>query len=224
MNNKISLIIPTKNEVESLNEVLSEVSNYKIIDEIIIVVDDKEDNSIPVANKHNCKIIIQKNKGYGSAIIEGFKNCKNYFGCIFNADMSFDPKYLEHMIKLSKNYNFIFGTRYKDDGGSDDDDIVTYTGNHIFSFISNKILRIKLSDILYTYVLCEVKKFNALGLTNSDFRLCVELPVKVKFKNYSYSEIPMFERKRFGGKKKVNAIRDGSLILIEILKSFKFFF
>ena len=111
---KISLIIPCKNEVESLGAVLEEVKDNKFVDEIIVVVDNEEDNSIPITKKFNCKLIIQKNKGYGSAIIEGFKNAKNNFGCIYNADLSFDPKYFDELIKLSKNNDFIFGSGGRD--------------------------------------------------------------------------------------------------------------
>jgi len=221
MTEKISLIIPSKNEVESLGAVLSELNNNEFIDEIIIVVDDKNDNSISVAQKYNCKIVIQEKKGYGSAIITGYKNAKNKFGCIFNADFSFDPKYFEELIKKSQSNDFIFGTRYEKQSGSDDDDIVTYVGNKVFSFITKYILGIKLTDILFTYVLCDVKKFNLLDFQSNDFRLCIELPVKVKKNKFTYSEVPMFERKRFAGKKKVNVIKDGFLILIEIIKSIK---
>jgi glycosyltransferase involved in cell wall biosynthesis len=221
MTEKISLIIPSKNEVESLGAVLSELNNNNFIDEIIIVVDDKNDNSISVAQKYDCKIVIQEKKGYGSAIITGYKNAKNKFGCIFNADFSFDPKYFEELIKKSQSNDFIFGTRYEKQSGSDDDDIVTYVGNKVFSFITKYILGIKLTDILFTYVLCDVKKFNLLDFQSNDFRLCIELPVKVKKNKFTYSEVPMFERKRFAGKKKVNVIKDGFLILIEIIKSIK---
>ena len=221
MTEKISLIIPSKNEVESLGAVLSELNNNNFIDEIIIVVDDKNDNSISVAQKYDCKIVIQEKKGYGSAIITGYKNAKNKFGCIFNADFSFDPKYFEELIKKSQSNDFIFGTRYEKQSGSDDDDIITYVGNKVFSFITKYILGIKLTDILFTYVLCDVKKFNLLDFQSNDFRLCIELPVKVKKNKFTYSEVPMFERKRFAGKKKVNVIKDGFLILIEIIKSIK---
>ena len=68
---KISLIIPCKNEVESLGAVLEEVKGNKFINEIIVVVDNEQDNSIPIIQKFNCKLIIQKSKGYGSAIVEG---------------------------------------------------------------------------------------------------------------------------------------------------------
>ena len=219
MSKKISLIIPSKNEVESLEAVLAEIQGNKLIEEIIVVVDDKNDNSVPIINKFNCKLVIQKNNGYGAAIIEGFKNAKNKFGCIFNADYSFNPKYLDALSKESVKKDFVFGTRYNKESGSDDDTIVTFIGNKIFSFICNKILKIKLTDVLFTYVLCNVEKFNKLKLKNHDFKLCIELPVKVKQNNFSYSELPIFERKRYGGKKKVNALKDGFLILIEIIKN-----
>ena len=45
-------------------------------------------------------------------------------------------------------------------------------------------------------------------MKNHDFKLCIELPVKVKQNNFSYSELPIFERKRHGGKKKVNALKE----------------
>ena len=217
---KISLIIPCKNEVESLSAVLEEIKDNKFVNEIIIVVDSELDNSIPITKKFNCKLIVQKSKGYGSAIIEGFKNAKNEFGCIYNADHSFDPIYFSDLVRISKSYDFIFGSRYKGSGGSDDDTIITFIGNKMFTFITRFILGIKLSDILYTYVLCNVDKFNNLNLKNNDFKLCIELPVKVKKNKHSYIDLEMFERKRFDGKKKVNIIKDGLLISYEIIKSF----
>ena len=72
MMEKISLIIPCKNEVESLGAVLEEVKDNQFVDEIIVVVDGEHDNSIPITRKFNCKLIIQKSEGYGSAIVEGF--------------------------------------------------------------------------------------------------------------------------------------------------------
>ena len=59
MTEKISLIIPCKNEVESLGAVLNEVQNNEFVNEIIVVVDNENDNSIPVINDFNCKLIIQ---------------------------------------------------------------------------------------------------------------------------------------------------------------------
>jgi glycosyltransferase involved in cell wall biosynthesis len=220
MMNYITLIIPAKNEKESLEKTIREIINYKFINEIIIVVDDKKDNSIEIAKKFKTKVIIQKRKGFGSAIVEGFYYPSNKYACIFNADYSFDPKYLRSMISKAKKYEFIFGSRYMKNGSSDDDTIVTFVGNKIFTFLAKKLLKINLSDVLLTYVLCDVKKFRKLKLIENDFRLCIELPFQIAKNNYNYTEVAIKERKRFSGKKKVNELKDGFLILLEILITF----
>ena len=216
----ISVIIPAKNEKECLEKTIREILNYKFVNEIIVVVDSYQDNSIRVAKKFNAKVIIQKKNGFGSAIIEGFNHTKNKYACIFNADYSFNPKYLKKMITKSSKYQFIFGSRYLKDASSDDDTIITFIGNKIFTFLSQQLLKTKLSDVLFTYVLCNVKNFKKLRLKNYDFRFCIELPIKVHRNNYQYTEIPVNERKRFSGKKKVNELKDGFLILLEILICF----
>ena len=215
----ISLIIPAKNELESLGKTIREILSYKFVNEIIIVVDSKKDNSINAVKKYNVKIVIQKQKGYGSAIIEGFNYASNEYGCIFNADFSFNPQYLKLMINKTNKYQFIFGSRYIKNGSSDDDTIITFIGNKIFTFIAKLFLKIKLSDVLFTYVLCNVKNFKKLQLKESDFRLCIELPLKVENNHFKYTEIAVRERKRFSGKKKVNELKDGFLILVKIIVS-----
>lgn len=216
----ISLIIPAKDEMESLETTLREILSYRFINEVIIVVDSYKDNSISVAKKFNTKVIVQKKRGFGSAIIEGFNHAKNKYACIFNADYSFNPKYLKRMIKKTNKYQFIFGTRYMQNGSSDDDTIITFIGNKIFTYLSKKLLKIKLSDVLLTYVLCNVTAFKKLNLKSYDFRICIELPAKVQKNNYYYKELGIKERKRFAGIKKVNEIKDGFLISCEIIKNF----
>ena len=42
----------------------------------------------------------------------------------------------------------------------------------------------------------------------------------MKIWNFKYNSIPSFEKKRMAGKKKVSALKDGFLILFEIIKLF----
>ena len=66
----------------------------------------------------------------------------------------------------------------------------------------------------------KTKSAKKLELKYNDFRICVELPIKAKFKKYNFISTPSMERKRIAGKKKVNAIKDGFLILTAIIISF----
>ena len=216
----LTLIIPTKKEVESLPIFLKEIENYNCKKLIVLEKEDIETKKI-LEGFNNINILEQKNNGYGNALIEGINNVQTDFCCIINADGSMDPKYLEEMIKLCENKDLIFASRYqKPGGGSDDDNFVTIIGNAIFTFLGNFLFKLKISDILYTYILGRTSSFKKLDLKNYDFRICVEIPIKAKILNMEYSCMPSHERERIGGKKKVNAIKDGLLILSEIVKYF----
>ena len=213
----LTLIIPAKHESESLPLFINQL---KIYDCKILVVTSKDDldTSRSINENENTKIIFQENDGYGNALIEGINKSETEYSCIINADGSMDPKYLPDMLSKCKNNDLIFASRYeRPEGGSDDDTMVTYIGNKIFTLMGNLLFDLKISDILYTYILGKTNSFKKLNLKRNDFRLCVELPIKAKKMKLNYICLPSYERARIAGTKKVSAIKDGFLILIEIL-------
>ena len=214
---RLSLLIPAKEDTDCLLHVLQELKNFDIEKIIVIPKNDK----LPENWKfEKMTVINQNNSGYGNALIEGIKNIKTDFFCIFNADGSFKPSELEDMLNLTKDFDFVFGSRYLDNAKSDDDTIITSLGNYIFSKIGKIFFKVRLTDILYTYVLCDTKKTETLNLSSEDFGFCVELPIKIERKKYRYTDIPSHERKRISGKKNVNEFIDGFKILIKIINFF----
>ena len=214
----LTLIIPAKNEAISLPRVLQEIKDYSC--RVIVILESSDIETIESIKNFDCKIVNQLGKGYGNALIEGINKVETEFLCIFNADGSFDPKYLNKMLNLCKDKDFVFASRYLKEGGSDDDTFLTLIGNFIFSSIGNIFFSLKLSDILFTFLLGRTKSFKKLELKSNDFCLCVEMPIKAKRLNMKFIDTPSFERKRFGGKKKVNEFVDGFKILIFMIKSF----
>ena len=176
--------------------------------------------TIEAISHERVKIFYQSGKGYGNSLREAIVNCKSKYFCIFNADGSFEYKDLFKMYNLLKKNDFVFATRYEKPGGSDDDTIITFLGNKIFSKIGNIFFSLKISDILYTYLIGNTDSFKRLGITSNDFKFCVELPIKMEVAKMKYTSIPSYEKKRIGGKKKVNAFKDGYLILTEMIKLF----
>ena len=216
----LTLIIPAKKEVESLPVFLKEIENYKCKKFVVFQKEDLETKEA-IRKIKNIKIIEQMNNGYGNALIEGINSVRTKYCCIINADGAMNPKYLDKMRKLCKNKDFVFASRYqKPDGGSDDDDSITFIGNYFFTIVSNFLFNLKISDILFTYILGKTSSFKNLKLKNFDFRICVEIPIKAKLQNMKYACLPSYERSRIGGKKKVNVLKDGFLIGTEILKYF----
>ena len=215
---KLTLIIPAKEEAESLPKVLLELKNYSC--KIVIILEQSDIKTLEAIKNFECKIVYQSGRGYGNALIEGIKNVETNYLCIFNADGSFDPKYLDEMLKLSENNtDFVFASRYMKGAGSEDDTFLTIIGNYFFSIFGKIFFSLKISDILFTYLLGKTQSFKKLNLQSDDFCLCVEMPIKAKRLGLSMKDIPSFERSRIAGKKKVNEFRDGFKILIFMIKS-----
>ena len=215
---KLTLIIPAKEESESLPKVLLELKNYSC--KIIIILEQSDIKTLEAIKNFECKIVYQSGRGYGNALIEGIKNVETNYLCIFNADGSFDPKYLDEMLKLSENNtDFVFASRYIKGAGSEDDTFLTIIGNYFFSIFGKIFFSLKISDILFTYLLGKTQSFKKLNLRSDDFCLCVEMPIKAKKLGMIMKDIPSFERSRIAGKKKVNEFRDGFKILIFMIKS-----
>ena len=120
MMKELTLVIPAKNEAECLPTVLNELANLDC--KKIIIIPKTDLKTQDAVKNFDCKIIMQSSDGFGNALIEGIKEVETNFLCIFNADGSFDPKYLKNMLsELLNNSDFVFNSRYENGGGSDDD-------------------------------------------------------------------------------------------------------
>ena len=218
--NNLTLVIPAKNEKESLPKVLDELKSYNL--KILVVLEKDDRETIKSAENYNCKILYQSGTGYGDALINGINSVETEFFCLFNADGSFDPGELTKMLEQinDKKADFVFGTRYEKNCGSDDDTIITLIGNFIFTKIGVFFFGLNITDILYTYIIGKVSKARELRLNSKDFKFCVELPIKAKRKGHKLVTSKAYERSRIGGKKKVNAFKDGLIILMYMIKLF----
>ncbi len=216
----LTLVIPAKNEKESLPNVLEELKDYDL--EIIVILEENDKETIQSIKEYSCQIIYQNNKGYGDALLCGINNVQTKFFCIFNADGSFNPNELSKMYKklIENEADFVFASRYEKDCKSDDDTIITYIGNFIFTKIGNIFFNLKITDILYTYVAGSTDNFKKLDIKSKDFSFCIEFPIKANRMRFKLSTSKSHERARIGGKKKVNAFRDGSKILISMISLF----
>ena len=221
---KISIIIPTLNEEESLSILLNELTKYNdYIDEIIVVDANSNDNTLNVAKNFNCKIIIQKEKlGYGDAIIKGIyaSNCR--YSLILDGDGSKDPIYIKDLFNkiVNSKADIVFAERYGKNAGSLDDTLLTHIGNRIFTNIGKIFFKIKMNDILHTFFICKNSSFKKITFKYYDFGFCVELPIEAERLKLNYQCLPTIERKRLAGKVKVRSFADGYKILKSMILIF----
>ena len=70
----LTLIIPAKEEPNSLPKVLDEVKNLNLKKLVVLAKDDYE--TIDAIKNYDCEILFQNGTGYGNAIREGINHSK----------------------------------------------------------------------------------------------------------------------------------------------------
>ena len=68
----LTLIIPAKNESESLPKVLSELRNFDC--KILVSLQKDDEKTINAIKSFDIEIYTQNGKGYGNSLIEGIYN------------------------------------------------------------------------------------------------------------------------------------------------------
>ena len=99
----LTLIIPAKFEATTLPIVLKEIKKLNLNCKKIVVVPKYDDETQKVLEDSDCEVVIQNGDGFGNALIEGLNRSSTEYSCIFNADGSFDSKYLNEMLSKNKN-------------------------------------------------------------------------------------------------------------------------
>jgi glycosyltransferase involved in cell wall biosynthesis len=215
---KLSIIIITLNEVDCISQVLEEIPK-DIVDEILVVDGHSSDGTPELVRKLGYNVVMQEKKGYGMAFIEGARHARGDVLILMNGDGSQDPRYIRDFLsQLQLGHKVVFASRYAKGAGSEDDTLITYLGNKIFTFLTNVVHGVGISDSLFMYAAIDKTIFDSLQLPYWNFELCVAVPIRVHKKGYRFVEIPAFERKRLHGTKKVHAFLHGLRILWAIIK------
>ena len=215
----ITIVILTKNEESTIEFVIKELKKLSF-QNILIADAGSEDNTLAIAKNYNIPYFIQKNTGYGAAILESLEKINTEYLSVIDADGSYDSNHIPEMLQILKNKNldFVLGSRYLGGNKSDDDTIIRLIGNKVFTISCKFLFKLNITDILFHFPVCKTSKYKELGLEFKDFSICIEMPIMIKYKQFKFEEFFSKERKRIAGVSKVNAFTDGLKILSKMIK------
>ena len=230
-NNIFSIIIPAYNEEDAIADTLKNVMQAK---KKILAETDIDDIEVIVVNDGSCDrtesivkdfgssekvklISFEKNRGYGCAIKEGFRNSLGKYVGFFDADNTCDPGFFVELYNALKreNAHIALGSRIHKDSKMP---LLRRIGNKIYATIINILWKTNISDsasgmrMLRRDVLDEVYPLPD-GLNFTPIMTCKALSsdwVKIVETNMPYEER--------SGKSKLSVIKDGWRFLSTILE------
>jgi len=219
---EISLIIPVKDERESLKQLVKEInsacSSLNKTIEIIFVDDGSIDGSFELLEnlrKKDKKIKVfrlRRNFGKSAALMVGFNNALGEIQITLDGDLQDNPIEIPRFIqKLEQGYDVVSGWKKKRH-----DPLNKTVPSKIFNLFTAKLTKINIHDFncgFKAYRKDVTKKLNLYG------ELYRFIPVLVGQMGYKVGEIAVRHRKRKYGKSKYGSVRivRGLLDLITVL-------
>ena len=148
---RISVIIPAKNERESLEYVLEEIPK-DLVHEVIVVDGHSTDGTPELVRQLGYRVVIQDGAGYGMGVIAGLKAASGDLVTFMDADGSYDPDALPRLLRCIEDGNdMAFCSRYLPESGSDGDVFIRLMGNKLFTLVLRALFGVRLTDALFFY-------------------------------------------------------------------------
>ncbi len=219
MESMLTIIIPVFNEEDAIAETLDELIPFseKHSGKIIVINDGSTDNTAKVLEyyKEKLKIITHPyNCGYGASLKTGIRASQTDYIAIFDSDGQHRIEDLEMLWKEAFNYDMVVGAR----DAKSSVDILRIPGKWILSKFANILTGKKIPDLnsgLRIYRRSFITK--VLHLMPEGFSFTSTSTIAAFNMGFTVGYFPISVKKRIGSSS-VKQIRDGSLIIMLILR------
>jgi glycosyltransferase involved in cell wall biosynthesis len=219
---RVSVIIPARNEEETLPLVLEDlygsIAELPNVDFEVIVVDDRStDRTAAIAESFGARVVHTAGaSGKGLALRRGFAEATGDILVMMDADYSHRPEDLHRFLAaLTGPVGLVIGSRVV--GGSEEYTHIRALGNVFLSATLGLCTGRYLSDALNGYKAFRREVFTAFDYTSSAFEIEIELIANALRHGYLVTEVISHERARAGGEAKSRVIRHGTRFLLRIL-------
>lgn len=220
---EFTFILPCLNEEKTLEFCINEIKNYisktNLNAEILVSDNNSTDNSRIIAKKNGARVVIAKEKGYGSALINGTNNAYGKYCIMGDSDGSYDFSHLDDFISGVRNgYDLVVGNRFL---GGIEKNAMPFShkiGVNALSFFANIFFHTPIKDYHCGLRAYNTEKFKALSLEQKGMEYASEMIIKASINNLSLLEVSTILRKDLRNKKPhLRTIRDGFRHLYLIL-------
>ncbi len=111
-NKKVSVVIPTYNEADSIRGVIDSFFATGFVDEVVVVDNNALGNTREEVAKTRARIVIEnKNQGYGHALMRGLREATGDIIVMTEADGTHEPNDINKFLLYSDDFPVVFGTR-----------------------------------------------------------------------------------------------------------------
>lgn len=222
---KVSIVIPTYNEAESIRAVIDGFFALGVVDEVIAVDNNARGNTAEEILKTKAQHVREtEHQGYGHAIMRGLREATGDLIVVVEADGTFDPRDLEKFLLYSRDFDVVFGSRTSR---------ATVHGNafmpesvRIGNWAVAKFLEFLHNGTVITDVGCTYRLLSRSALekikphfskSNGDGRFSPEMMVWIFRSAIKAVEIPVMYKERIGQSMYTGSVRKAAFLGLRMI-------
>lgn len=211
-----SIILPARNEAESLKTLLPELKKHHPDAEIIVVNDGSTDNTLFICEENDVNVITHPYSiGNGGAIKTGARNATGDILVFMDADGQHRPEDINRFLhKMDEGYDLVVGARDSASQAS----LARKFANGLYNKLASYVTNSKVEDLTSGFRAARATKFREfISLLPNGFSYPTTSTMAFFRAGYPVTYIPIKAHKRIGTSH-INMMKDGVRFLLIIFK------
>jgi len=208
---RVSVIIPTHNEVQAIGRVLADLPSA-LVTEVIVVDSNSTDGTSDLARSMGAEVIQEPRRGYGRACLTGLANAKNPDVVVFlDGDYSDRPSELPVVLTpiLEGRADITLGSRLQDRRSAAALPWHQVLGNRLAASLIRLLYGLQISD-LGPFRAARAEVLSALALEQTTYGWAVEMILKGALAGFRVVEVRVSYHPRIG-KSKISGTLKGTM-------------
>lgn len=213
---KISIIIPAKNEAQSLVTLIPGIQKQYPTAEIVIVNDGSTDKTQEICEESGVKVVIHPySRGNGAAIKSGARKATGDIFIFMDADGQHRPEDIEGLLnRFYEGYDMIVGARGSESQASK----ARLFGNGLYNRVASYMTGQKIVDLTSGFRVVNAEKFKQfLYLLPNGFSYPTTITMAFFRAGYGVAYEKIIAPQRIG-KSHINLLKDGMRFFLIIFK------
>lgn len=207
----LAVVLPALNEAPNLEFLLpalaSVLAELGVTSEIVVVDGGSTDNTVTIARSFGARVLSQKSRGYGGALLEGFDAVKDAaYVLTMDSDLSHRPEFVRDLWAARAEADLVVASRYVPGGAS-----TTFRTRRALSRLLNtvysRVLSVKVHDSSSGYRLYRRLVLDSLTVSGTNFDVLPEILICLFAEGYRIVEVPFQFASRGAGRSNVQLAR-----------------